>query len=105
MIISGGENIYPAEIERVLRRVPGVVECAVVGVPDPKWGETPAALIVTENGRALPGAALREALERELARYKHPRHVFFTDALPRNVMGKVVPEMVREALLARLAQK
>ena len=105
MIISGGENIYPAEIERILRHVPGVVECAVVGVPDPKWGETPAALIVTENGRALPGAALREALERELARYKHPRHVFFTDALPRNVMGKVVPEMVREALLARLAQE
>ena len=104
MIISGGENIYPAEIERVLRRIPGVVDCAVVGVPDPKWGETPAALIVTEDGKALPEATLREPLERELARYKHPRHIHFTDTLPRNVMGKVVPELVRETLLARLAK-
>ncbi len=103
MIISGGENIYPAEIERVLRRIPGIVECAVVGVPDPKWGESPAALIVTEDGKPLSEEMLREHLERELARYKHPRHILFTDALPRNVMGKVVPEQVRATVQARLA--
>ncbi len=104
MIISGGENIYPAEIERVLRRIPGVVECAVVGIPDPKWGETPAALIVTEDGGPLPQEMLQEVLGRELARYKHPRHMLFTDSLPRNVMGKVVPELVRETVLAHLAE-
>ncbi len=103
MIISGGENIYPAEIERVLRRLPGIVECAVVGVPDPKWGESPAALIVTEDGKPLPEAALRALMEQELARYKHPRHILLADALPRNVMGKVVPELVRDMILARLA--
>ncbi len=102
MIISGGENIHPAEIERVLRRVPGVVECAVIGIPNAKWGESPAALIVTKDGKPLAEARLREQLERELARYKHPRHILFTDALPRNVMGKVVPELVRKAVLASL---
>ena len=104
MIISGGENIYPAEIERVLRRIPGVAECAVVGIPDPKWGESPAALIVTGDGEPLPEARLRAVLERELARYKHPRRILYADSLPRNAMGKVVPELVRETVLARLAE-
>ncbi len=102
MIISGGENIYPAEIERVLRRISGVVECAVIGVPDPKWGETPAAVIVTENGRPLPENRLHALMDQELARYKHPRHILYADTLPRNAMGKVVPELVREMVLARL---
>ncbi len=99
MIISGGENIYPAEIERVLRAVPGVAECAVTGLPDEKWGETPGALIVPEEGAQLTEADIRAALEGALARYKHPRRIRFVKALPRNVMSKVVLAEVREILL------
>jgi len=98
MIISGGENIYPAEIERVLRTIPGVAECAVTGVRDAKWGQTPAALIVPAPGALLDEEAIRSALNAALARYKHPRVIRFAQALPRNAMGKVVLEEVRGML-------
>ncbi|KMW60672.1 O-succinylbenzoic acid--CoA ligase [Candidatus Rhodobacter oscarellae] len=96
VIISGGENIYPAEIERVLRRVPGVAEVAVVGRADERWGEVPVAVVVGTADRE----ALMTALRQGLARYKHPKDVVFVDALPRNAMGKVVTDQVRA-----LAQK
>ena len=95
MIISGGENIYPAEIERALRAVPGVAECAVVGVSDEKWGESPAVLIVAQEGARITRESILDALNETLARYKHPRHIRFAPALPRNAMGKVVLDEVK----------
>ncbi len=97
VIISGGENIYPAEIERILRELPGVAEVAVVGRPDAKWGEIPVAVVVAE-GPLSPEDVLAPLRDR-LARYKQPKQVVFARALPRNAMGKVVAEDVR-ALVA-----
>ena len=93
VIISGGENIYPAEIERILRDVPGVAEVSVVGRHDPKWGETPVAVVVSEGG--VSADDVLGALHGRIARYKHPKAVVFVDALPRNAMGKVVTAELR----------
>lgn len=89
VIISGGENIYPAELEMVLHDLPGVKEAAVVGRADAKWGETPVAVVVRELGADLTGEDVLRAFDGVLAGFKHPRDVLFIDALPRNVMGKV----------------
>lgn len=94
MIISGGENIYPAEIERILRTLVGVKEVAVVGRPDPKWGEVPVAVVV---GSASKSEVL-SALDGKLARYKHAKDVVYVDALPRNAMGKVVVADVKKQI-------
>ena len=93
VIISGGENIYPAEIERLLREVDGMVEVCVVGRPDPKWGETPVAVVVA--GRDMTADEVLGPLQGRLARYKQPKFVPFVEALPRNSMGKVVAADVR----------
>ena len=98
VVISGGENIYPAELERVLRPHPKVREVAVVGRPDPKWGEIPVAVIAAE-GEMTEAEAL-SAFNGALARYKHPKAVIFVDALPRNAMGKVVAADVRAMIRA-----
>ena len=87
MIISGGENVYPAEIERVLLDHPDVAECAVIGEPHPKWQEVPLAYVVAR--RPVEAAALIVFLSTQLARFKVPREVRFIQALPRNAMGKV----------------
>ncbi|WP_103338256.1 acyl-CoA synthetase [Amycolatopsis sp. CA-126428] len=89
MIISGGENVYPAEIEAVAVRLDAVDACAVVGVPDERWGEAGVAFVVVRPGAELDEPQFRAHLERHLARYKVPRHVRFTDALPRNATGKI----------------
>ncbi len=102
MIISGGENIYPAEIERIINRVPGVTACCVTGVPSRKWGQTPAALIAVQDGARITEAHIRQALDASLARYKHPCHILFAPELPRNAMGKVVIEKVRDIILASI---
>ncbi len=102
MIISGGENIYPAEIERVLAAVPGIAECAVCALPDPKWGEVPAAVLVAAPGAEPPSDdTLNAALNARLARFKHPKSYKFADALPRNVMGKVVHDDLRALILGK----
>jgi fatty-acyl-CoA synthase len=93
VIISGGENIYPAELERVLRDIPGVVEATVVARPDPRWGAAPVAVVVRE-GQSPDRAMVLKAFEGRLARFKHPKDVIFTDSLPRNAMGKVRIEEV-----------
>lgn len=93
LIISGGENVYPAELERVLRDIPGVVEAAVVSRPDPKWGAVPVAVVV-RKGNSPDRAAVLAAFDGRLARFKHPKDVIFTDTLPRNAMGKVRIEEV-----------
>lgn len=93
MIISGGENIYPAEIERVLTAHPGVLEAAVIGRPDPKWQEVPVAYVLAHPDHAADEAALRLALiavlEANLARFKQPREIVFVTDLPRTALGKV----------------
>ncbi len=89
IIISGGENIYPAELEHVLADCPAILEAAVLGAPDPQWGEVPVACVVPRRGAVLDGAAVLALFEGRLARYKHPRRVVFLDSLPRNAMGKV----------------
>lgn len=90
MLISGGVNVYPAEIEAELLQHPGVQDAAVAAAPDPKWGEVGVAFVVRRPGVTLDGAALAAHLEGRLARYKIPRDWVFVDALPRTPYGKVV---------------
>jgi fatty-acyl-CoA synthase len=89
MIISGGENIYPAEVERVLHGHPGVAEAAVVGRPDERWQEVPVGYVVRRMGADASASELEAFCLRELARYKVPREFVFVGSLPRNAMGKV----------------
>ena len=95
LIISGGYNIYPKEIEDVLNDVPGVLESAVFGVPHSDFGESTIAAIVAEDGAALDIEELREKAEAKLARFKHPRQYIVMAALPRNTMGKVQKNVLR----------
>ena len=101
MIISGGENIYPAEIENQLVTLPGVAESAVVGMPDARWGEVPVAVLVRSAdaaGHALTAEAVLQHLQNRIARFKLPRRVVFLDGLPKSALGKVQ----KPALLALL---
>jgi acyl-CoA synthetase (AMP-forming)/AMP-acid ligase II len=92
LIVSGGENIYPAEVERVLREHPAVTDVAVVGFPHPRWGETPIAFVVGKE--AEPGELIRHCRE-HLASYKKPTAVHFVSELPRNAAGKVLKRELR----------
>lgn len=89
MYISGGENVYPAEVEDVLLTLPEVAECAVIGVPDEKWGEVGRAVIVPAPGAQIDAEALLRELTQRLAKYKVPRSVVFTASLPRTASGKL----------------
>jgi fatty-acyl-CoA synthase len=96
MIISGGENIYPAEVERVLNAHPAVMEAAVIGRPDPRWQEVPVAYVVLRQGAAADATALHDHCAAELARFKVPREIVFVPDLPRNALGKVQHFRLRE---------
>ncbi len=96
MIISGGENIYPAEVEDVLYRHPAIAEVAVIGVPHEQWGEVPKAIVVPRPGSRLTAQDVIDFCEGKVARYKIPRAVAFTDVLPRNAAGKVLKRVLRE---------
>jgi fatty-acyl-CoA synthase len=89
MIISGGENIYPAEVESALLALPGIDEAAVIGVPDETWGEAVLAFVVRSPGARADPQALRTALRERLAGFKVPRHFRFVAALPKTATGKV----------------
>ena len=89
LIISGGYNVYPKEVETLIDALPGVVESAVIGLPHPDFGEGVAAVIVSEKGASLTAEGVLGAIAPDLARYKQPKAVFFVDDLPRNAMGKV----------------
>ena len=91
MIVSGGENIYPAEVERVLLEHPDVADVAVVGAPHPRWGETPIAFVVGE----ATAAELLEHCRAHLAGYKKPTAIHFVTSLPRNATGKVLKRALR----------
>ena len=96
VVISGGENVYPAELENVLAEMPELAEYAVVGRPDERWGEVPVACVVLRDGADLGEDELIARFAGRLARYKHPREVRFFQSLPRNVMGKVLKFRLRE---------
>lgn len=96
MFISGGENIYPAEVEQVLYRHPAVHQCAVIGVPDPKWGEVGIACVVLAPGAAATEDDLLAYLRGHLAGFKVPRSVAFLDALPISAAGKILKRELRE---------
>ena len=96
MFVSGGENVYPAEVENVLYRHPGVAEAAVIGVPDERWGEDGRAVVVPKPGVAPSEAELLAHCAGELARYKIPRSVVFAEALPRSAVGKVHKPTLRD---------
>ena len=95
MIVSGGENVYPAEVENALSDHPGVVEVAVIGVPHERWGETVKAIVVPRGDGGVSEAELIEFARGRLARYKCPTSVEFTDVLPRNASGKILKKDLR----------
>jgi fatty-acyl-CoA synthase len=96
MYISGGENVYPAEVEDVMLTLPGVAECAVIGVPDPRWGEVGRAFVVPADGAAVVPGELLAALGGRLAKYKIPASVVLVDELPRTASGKLLKRRLRE---------
>ncbi|MGZ2257321.1 malonate--CoA ligase [Roseobacter sp. A03A-229] len=96
LIISGGYNIYPKEIESLLDDQPGVLESAVVGVPHPDFGETVVGFLVAENGQSPNVDAIAQAVGAQLARFKHPRKLITLPELPRNTMGKVQKNVLRD---------
>ncbi|HEU5348777.1 MAG TPA: long-chain fatty acid--CoA ligase [Ktedonobacterales bacterium] len=96
MYISGGENIYPAEIENVLATHPDIVEAAVIAEPDDRWGEVGVAVVAPRVSDALTGDAVIAYCGERLARYKLPRRVVFVESLPRNAMGKIIKQELRE---------
>ena len=101
MYISGGENVYPAEVENVLYQLPAVAEAAVIGVPDPRWGEVGRAVVAVKPGHQLTDAEVLAHCAANLGRYKLPRSVVFIDALPRNATGKVHKPTLRAQWGAR----
>ena len=99
MIISGGENIYPAEVENVLLECPAIEEACVVGRPEARWGEAVVAAVVLKPGRRMTEAEALALFQGRIARYKHPREVRFLERLPRSALGKVQKDAVRAAIL------
>ncbi|TIQ98079.1 malonyl-CoA synthase [Mesorhizobium sp.] len=97
LIISGGYNVYPKEIESEIDALAGVAESAVIGVAHPDFGEGVTAVVVRKPGSAISAADIADAIAGRLAKYKHPKQVIFVDELPRNTMGKVQKNVLREA--------
>lgn len=97
MIISGGENIYPAELENILLECPRIAEACVVGRPDERWGEAVVAVVVTKKGERLSAEDVLKLFENRIARYKHPREVRFLPELPRTALGKLKKDEIRAA--------
>jgi fatty-acyl-CoA synthase len=99
MIISGGENIYPAEVESVLHAHPAVAEAALIGVPDPKWGQVGGAIVILKDGACLTAEELIAFCQSRLARYKIPKSVVFVDTLPKTAAGKIDKKLLTEKYL------
>jgi fatty-acyl-CoA synthase len=104
LIISGGENIYPAEVERVLLEHPDVAECGVIGRSDPKWDEVPVAYVIRRAGCVVEAEHLTAHVSMQLARFKVPRQFVFVDDLPRTALGKVQHFMLKQLDGAASAQ-
>ena len=100
MFISGGENVYPTEVENVIAELDVVSEAAVIAVPDPQWGEVGLAYVVPIPGAQVTPEAVIAHVRARLARYKAPKEVIVTDALPRTASGKLQKNVLRERRLA-----
>lgn len=96
MVISGGENIYPAEVENVIMQHPGVAEVAVIGMDSERWGESPFAVVVAKQGEVLDPADILKHCDGKLARFKMPKGVAFIESIPRNPTGKALKRLLRE---------
>ncbi len=96
MIVSGGENIYPAEVESALFGHPAIADVAVIGVPDEQWGEAVKAIVVKKPGASVSAKELIDFARERIAGYKVPRSVDFVDALPRNPSGKILKRELRK---------
>ncbi|MEC9482696.1 MAG: malonyl-CoA synthase, partial [Halomonas sp.] len=96
LVISGGYNVYPKEVEQVIDELDSVVESAVIGVPHPDFGEGVTAVVVPRPDATLDEAGVLASLSGRLAKYKQPKRVFFVDSLPRNTMGKVQKNQLRQ---------
>ncbi|MGD9364900.1 MAG: AMP-binding protein [Desulfobacteraceae bacterium] len=98
MIITGGENVYPREVEEILYTHPDVSECAVIGLPDPEWGEKTTAVIVTKSGKAMDYTEVKAYLKAQLSPFKVPKVYRFVDELPKSPTGKILKRMLRQDL-------
>ena len=96
LVISGGYNVYPAEVEAAIEAVPGVAECAVIGVPHADFGEAVVAIVAPKPGSQLDEKQIQSAITSDLAKYKQPKRVFVTTDIPRNAMGKIQKKDLRE---------
>ena len=96
MYISGGENVYPAEVENVLHQLNAIAEAAVIGIPDPQWGEVGLAIVAVKQGQRLSETDVLAHCATNLARFKCPRQIRFVDALPRNATGKIHKPTLRK---------
>ncbi|MCA9886459.1 MAG: AMP-binding protein, partial [Anaerolineae bacterium] len=96
MYISGGENVYPAEVEQIIFGLPQVGDVAVIGVPHERWGETGKAIVVLKEGQNLAAEAIIDHCKANLAKFKVPQSVDFIDVLPRNAAGKVLKRELRQ---------
>ena len=105
MIISGGVNIYPAEIESELLKMPGIADCAVFGVPDDEYGEVVHAVVQLQPGAVIEADEVRAYLRRRVAGYKVPKHVEFSDNLPREDSGKIFKRKLREPYWSKFDRK
>lgn len=101
MYISGGSNVYPKEIEEILLTHPAISEVAILGIPDPHWGETGLAVCVAQTGQQVQDAELTEFLTGKISRYKMPARYLFVDAMPTSAYGKVTKKLVRDVLTSR----
>ncbi|MEO7114264.1 MAG: 4-coumarate--CoA ligase, partial [Caldimonas sp.] len=100
MVISGGFNLYPSDLEAVLRQHPAVAEAAVAGVPSERWGETPAAWVVLRVGEAIDGEALRAWANERLGKTQRISWLGFVDELPRSAIGKILKRELRDRFVA-----
>jgi fatty-acyl-CoA synthase len=98
MIISGGENVYPAEVERALADMPGLADVAIIGTPDRTWGETVVAVVSLAEGAAVTLADVREYAAARLAHYKLPRQLRIVATVPRNASGKLDKPAIRQMI-------
>jgi acyl-CoA synthetase (AMP-forming)/AMP-acid ligase II len=105
MINSGGENVYPVEVENVISGHPDVLDVAVIGVPDDRWGEAVKAVVVTRNGTSPAPDAIIEFCRGKLGGFKIPKSVDFIEAIPRNASGKITKNPLREKYWAGRARK
>ena len=102
MIIRGGENIYPREIEEFIFTIDGVLDAQVVGIPDEKYGEVVCAFVIRKTGADLNEEDIQDLCHEEIASYKRPKHVFFVDDFPMTASGKVQKYKLREMALKEL---